>query len=816
MNRKPNIPSAADGQPMLNKLQVQKIELELQNSELMVARDRLERLLEKYTDLYDFTPVSYFSLDEEGVILEVNLTGSALLGIPRNQLIKNRFFRFVTPADQPDFRDFLKRTFAGSGEEVCDLAMVKEDDTSFWARLRGTAAVSSREGKRWCRVSVADLTIFKHSETALRESQMHVKLATEASGVGIWEWNVLTGTILWDAQMFRIYDIAPTPGGFVQYADWSTAVLADEFPEAERILLDTVSRCTQSRSEFRIHRRDDGEVRDIQSVQTVRTNEKGEAEWVIGTNLDITERKQAEAKERESQEQFHTMAEAMPQLAWMAQPDGFITWYNQRWYDYTGTTPQQMEGWGWQSVHDPETLPEVLVRWKASIATANPFEMVFPLRRADGAFRPFLTRVTPLKDQRGRVLRWFGTNTDVHELKRAEEASARLAAIVDSSDHAIIGKDLNGIITSWNHGAERLFGYTEREVIGQSITILIPAELPEEEAGILDTLRRGNPIKHFETTRRRKDGTTVEVSLTVSPIRNSSGEVVGASKIARDITERKRMEQKLLASSEELKVKNEQLAAMAEQLQAKNDDLERRVAERTARLQALAGELTQAEERERRRIAQLLHDELQQLLIAAKIHLEIVNKRGAPQSSLDVLHRVGQLISESNDVARSLSHELSPVALQQGDLPRALKWLAGWMKQNHGLSVRIVADSTAEAIDGHVKVWLYQSVRELLLNVVKHAEVERAQVRITGTPDGQLEILVSDRGKGFDPACVWTRLEDSSGFGLFSIRERLHLMGGRMSVESGPRSGSRFRLVVPLQKPNESRFNAPASSQSES
>ncbi len=360
-----------------------------------------------------------------------------------------------------------------------------------------------------------------------------------------------------------------------------------------------------------------------------------------------------------------------------------------------------------------------------------------------------------------------------------------------------------------------MFGYTEEEAIGQSVKILTPEDRTHEVAGVLASLLRGATIQHYETTRRRKDGTNVEVSLTVSPILNARGEIVGASKIARDNTERKRMEHELLTSSAELKVTNEQLAAMTSQLQAKNDELERRVAERTARLQALAGELTQAEERERRRIAQLLHDDLQQLLTAAKIHLEIVNKLGAPQSSVEVLQRLGQLIDESNDVARSLSHELSPIALQQGDLPRALKWLAGWMEQNHGLTVRVIADSAVGPVEGHVKVWLYQSVRELLLNVVKHAGTKRAQVRLSGTSGDQLEILVSDRGIGFDPSCVWTHLESSSGFGLFSIRERLHLMGGRMSVESSPSSGSRFRLLIPLQESTQTFPKAPAIRQSE-
>lgn len=159
---------------------------------------------------------------------------------------------------------------------------------------------------------------------------------------------------------------------------------------------------------------------------------------VVLVHEDVTARTRAERALRESDEQFRLMADTMPQLTWMARADGHIFWYNRRWYEYTGTTPADMEGWGWQRVHDPEVLPRVLERWKASIASGEPFEMVFPLRGADGCLRPFLTRVNPLKDERGAVTRWFGTNTDINEQKRAEDAAgfladagARLASVAD-------------------------------------------------------------------------------------------------------------------------------------------------------------------------------------------------------------------------------------------------------------------------------------------------------------------------------------------------------------------------------------------------
>ena len=147
---------------------------------------------------------------------------------------------------------------------------------------------------------------------------------------------------------------------------------------------------------------------------------------------------------------------------------------------------------------------------------------------------------------------------DITERKRSEEAAQRLAAIIESSDDAIVGKDLDGIITSWNGGAERIFGYLAEEVIGRPITILIPADLQKEEETIIERIRRGQRVEHYETVRQRKDRRLIDVSLSISPVRSAQGEVTGSSKIARDITERKRSEALIvtLAREAEHRTKN--------------------------------------------------------------------------------------------------------------------------------------------------------------------------------------------------------------------------------------------------------------------
>jgi PAS domain S-box-containing protein len=172
----------------------------------------------------------------------------------------------------------------------------------------------------------------------------------------------------------------------------------------------------------------DGEWRWFVVRGTLLRDSKGHVDRAIGICTDIDDAKRVEAELRESEEQFRTMADALPQLAWMADPDGRIYWYNRRWYEYTGTSLQEVEGWGWRTVHHPDHVDRVVDRISHSWKSGEPWEDTFPLRGTDGQYRWFLSRATPLRDAEGRITRWFGTNTDVTEKQKVEDFQKLLIA----------------------------------------------------------------------------------------------------------------------------------------------------------------------------------------------------------------------------------------------------------------------------------------------------------------------------------------------------------------------------------------------------
>ncbi len=269
----------------------------------------------------------------------------------------------------------------------------------------------------------------------------------------------------------------------------------------------------------------------------------GEVEAIAGTTRDVTERTQAEDALRESEERLRAFVNATTNAVYRMNPD----WTEMRHLqgkDFIADTPGPNRDWLNKYIH-PDDQPLVASAFTKAIESRSTFELEHRVVRVDGTLGWISSRAVPLLGTNGEVVEWFGAAADVTERKQAEEARHKLAAIVESSDDAIVSKDLNGIVTSWNAAAERIFGYKAKEILGRSIATIIPPELQDDERVILETLARGERIEHFETVRLTKSGERIDVSLTISPVRNESGTIIGAAKIARDVTQQKKTEQAL-------------------------------------------------------------------------------------------------------------------------------------------------------------------------------------------------------------------------------------------------------------------------------
>lgn len=255
---------------------------------------------------------------------------------------------------------------------------------------------------------------------------------------------------------------------------------------------------------------------------------------------------------------FRLLADNLPTLTWIANGDGYIVWYNQRWHDYCGTTPEEMEGWGWQAVHDPRTLPQVLERWQQAIDEGTPFEMTFPLRGADGVFRPFLTRAQPVLDGTGKVIRWFGKNSDLSSQIKVEnalrESEARFRNMADNAPVMMWVTDPSGACTYLNRPWFEFTGQTPEEAQGLGwLDVTHPEDRPRTEHIFLEANARQEPFR-LEYRLRRADGSYRWAIDAAAPRFTDDGSFCGYIGSVLDIEERHETEDRLREAEERLRL----------------------------------------------------------------------------------------------------------------------------------------------------------------------------------------------------------------------------------------------------------------------
>lgn len=374
------------------------------------------------------------------------------------------------------------------------------------------------------------------------------------------------------------------------------------------------------------------------------------------------------------------------------------------------------------------------------------------------------------------------------EHSRTEDERTRLRTILDVLPIGVFISNEQGRIVQTNQAATSIWKAPEQDLLNPEKLpeIIAIAKRPDgQQMTVYDmpcnrAMRAGENIYVPEVALTFPDGTQKVLSAYGAPLRETTGRVIGGICVQVEITELKNTMQ---------------------QLRDLNATLEERVAQRTAeaerralQLRQLASALTQSEQQERRRLAQMLHDHLQQLLVGAKFNATILRGKLQDTNLVHIARQIEELLSQSIEASRSLTVELSPQVLYEAGLAPAIEWLGNWMRERQGLTVDVHADPDAEPDAEDIRVLLFQSVRELLLNVVKHSGTKAAYVSMH-VVDDHIEVVVEDRGKGISGGEIDARREGR--FGLLSIRERLELIGGKMLIKSEPGKGTRITVVTP-------------------
>lgn len=507
--------------------------------------------------------------------------------------------------------------------------------------------------------------------------------------------------------------------------------------------------------------------------------------------IDISDRKRAEEAQRASEERVRTISDNVPQLIWTNDEDGTANHFNKRWFDYTGLSHEESQGLGWQAIVHPEDEPVAVERWRLALSKGEVFDAEYRLRGANGEYRWFIGRNVPIGNGNGGIFSWFGSATDINELKEAEKAlrstEERFRLLVEGAkDYAMFLLNLENRITFWSNGAQRVFGWSEAEAVGRTgDLIFVPEDIEKGavEKEIVTAMNEGRaPDRRWHL---RQDGSRIWVDGVMTRLDDADGAPRGFAKIARDATDQREAEEELRQARDEME---QRVIERTQDVLATNAELERTMAQR----QQLERELLEISEREKRRIGEDLHDMVCQELTATALYLKSSAKQLAKESppASATLDEAAQTVNRNVVVARELARGLQAVELTASGLKNALRDLAAQASENAGIKCHFKAARGVRVPDDAVALHLYRIAQEAVTNAVKHSGAKNILISLDRNPTHTC-VSVADDGKGF----VIKRR--GKGLGLHMMRYRANALGGVLKVERRRTGGMEITCVIP-------------------
>ena len=517
---------------------------------------------------------------------------------------------------------------------------------------------------------------------------------------------------------------------------------------------------------------------------------------------DITELRQALRALQYSERRFRKLFEADPIGIFITKADGTFLDCNEALARMLGydTREEVLQHHSSDFYVDPEFRAEAIHLLQTKGIYLGREGRVW---REDGSIAHLLGAAVLLTEEETGEPYIQGVAVDITERRRAEEAlrvsEERYRKLFEANMAGVYLAKLDGTILDFNEAMMKMLGYDAREEVLRHRVPDFYVD-PELRLELIRLLRRDGTVEGKEVLLRKKDGAALYALGSATLLTDEyTGEphILG---VALDITERKRAEEALRERERALR---DLTATLEDQVAQRTAELEHRAQQ----LQKLALELSETEDRERERLAEILHDDLQQTLAAAKFHLGLVRHRSEVDPALrQMIEQINKLLIEAIGTSRSLSHELSPLGLGHRDLGETFEWLAQQIQAKHGLTVHLDVRDRIEPASEPIRGMLYKAAREMLFNVVKHAGAREATLRLRRR-GRSIRLSVSDRGGGFDLA----ESGRTVGSGLRTIRERIDLLGGRMKVRSTKGKGSTFLVVVPdALPPQAAQAEAPA------